>query len=403
MQRFFTKQETQLISRPGGKALSCMTCGLFHDCKSPRMAPYGNFRKKILNIGEAPGEWEDRNGKPWQGKTGRHLQATMKKFGVDLFDDCLNINAVSCRPMEDGENRTPTSNEIDSCRKFVLKCIDQYKPKMIILFGSVSVSSLIGYRWKKELGGITKWRGFTIPDRDFGCWVCPTMHPSFVERGGKVEQTIWEDDLKLFLGLVNTPLFVYNEPEIEIIEDLAVIEKIKGEAAIDYETPAIKPHTAGYKIVSAAVADTLDHTYAFLMPTVRGKQRPFLNFLANKEVGKIAHNMKFEQSWSVNCLNQTVENWVWDTMIASHVIDNRDGITGLKFQVYTSFGIVDYSSQVEEYLKGGDRKDGNAPNRIYELLKQPGGRELLLHYNGLDTIYTKRLSQIQRTDIQLPF
>jgi hypothetical protein len=90
-------------------------------------------------------------------------------------------------------------------------------------------------------------------------------------------------------------------------------------------------------------------------------------------------------------------------MLASHLLDNRDGVTGLKFQVYTSFGIVDYSSQAEEYLKGGDRKDGNAPNRIYELLKQPGGRELLLHYNGLDTIYTKRLAQIQRADIQLPF
>ena len=60
------------------------------------MAPYGNFKKKILNIGEAPAEFEDSKGIPWQGRTGRLLQEAYKKVGIDLFNDCLNINAVSC-------------------------------------------------------------------------------------------------------------------------------------------------------------------------------------------------------------------------------------------------------------------------------------------------------------------
>jgi hypothetical protein len=132
-------------------------------------------------------------------------------------------------------------------------------------------------------------------------------------------------------------------------------------------------------------------------------QRPFLNFLADKTIGKIAHNMKFEQSWSVNCLRQPVENWAWDTMLASHIIDNRDGITSLKFQTYVHFGVIDYASDMDSYLRAVDEKNSNSINRIDELLKQPGGAEMLLKYNGLDTIYTNRLAKMQRSDIQLPF
>lgn len=404
MNRFFTKSQTQSISRPEGRTLSCFSCGLYKHCITPKMEPYGNFKKGILNIGEAPGEFEDKKGRPWQGKTGKLLQETYKKLGIDLFDDCLNINAVSCRPIDpQWGNRTPTNHEIQNCRRFVLSAIDKYKPKIIVLFGNVAVQSVIGHRWKKDLGGITKWRGFRIPDQDFKCWICPTLHPSFVEREGQVEQAIWEQDLKSIISLVGTPIREYKEPDISIIEDLRILEALKHEVAIDYETPAIKPHTNGYRIVSASVAPTTDYVYSFLMPEIRSKQRPFLNLIADDTIGKIAHNMKFEQSWSVNCLYQPVVNWVWDTMLAAHVLDNRDKITSLKFQTYTSFGVIDYDSEIAPYLSGEDSKDANSPNKIYELLKQPGGREMLLRYNGLDSIHTKRLADMQRADILLPF
>jgi uracil-DNA glycosylase len=404
MNRFFTKSQTQSLSRPEGKNLSCFTCGLYKNCKSPKMVPYGNFKKGILNIGEAPGEFEDKKGLPWQGRTGRLLQETYKKLGIDLFEDCLNINAVSCRPMDsEGGNRTPSNIEIETCRRFVLSCIKKYNPKIIILLGNVAVQSLIGYRWKKDLGGITKWRGFRIPDRDFKCWICPTLHPSFIERGGPAEQTVWENDLHGIFSLVKTPLPAYVEPEIEVIENLSVIEKIESESAIDYETTGIKPHAPGHRIISAAVSDDENHAFVFLMPLVRGLQRPFLNFLANPAIGKIGQNIKFEQSWSTTYLLQPVENWVWDTMLATHLLDNRDGITGLKFQVYVNFGIVDYDSDIESFLKAEEEKNSNSINRITELLKQPGGKEKLLKYNGLDAVYTMRLAKIQMTDIQLPF
>jgi DNA polymerase len=234
MEGFFTKKETASKTRPDSKSYSCAACGLYRDCKNPRIKPYGNFKKKILNIGEAPGEYEDLKGKPWQGKTGRLLKQTYEKLGIDLFNDCLNINAVLCRPTtKDGENRAPTNYEAECCRKSILKLINEYKPKVIVLFGNTAVFSLIGHRWKKDLGGIMKWRGWQIPDQDFNAWICPTFHPSYVHRaksnpynydGRTAEETIWVQDLREAILCLKTPFPVYQEPIIKIIKNLSFLD-----------------------------------------------------------------------------------------------------------------------------------------------------------------------------------
>ena len=82
----FAKKETK--KRSDGKSYTCESCGLYKNCTSPRMQPYGNFRKGIMVIGEAPGEVEDEKGMPWQGKTGRYLARFYRRLGIDLFEDC---------------------------------------------------------------------------------------------------------------------------------------------------------------------------------------------------------------------------------------------------------------------------------------------------------------------------
>jgi len=401
MEGFFTAKQTESVSRPDGKNYSCISCGLFKLCKSPKIAPYGKFKKRILNIGEAPGEMEDKNGRPWQGRTGTLLKETYAELGIDLFEDCLNINAVNCRPED---NRQPTNYEIACCRKIVLDVINQYKPHVIVLFGNAAIFSIIGHRWKKSLEGISKWRGWCIPDRDFNAWVCPVFHPSYVERADSKEVfTVWKKDLKEVIKRVNTDLPKYNEPDIEIIEDLSVLNSIKkGNISFDYETTGIKPHATGHRIICASVADSSDHAFVFMMPSTRKERQPFIDLLKNPNVGKMAQNMKFEHAWSLVRLNTEVQNWTWDTMIASHILDNRPGITGLKFQTYVQFGIVDYASDISPFLES-DAGGGNDLNKIQELLTKPKGKESLLHYCGLDAIYEYRLAMLQQSEILLPF
>jgi len=406
MSGFFSKKETQSLQRPDGKMLSCPVCGLYKTALSPRMQPHGNFKKGILNIGEAPGETEDRRGKQWQGKAGKVLKNAYAKLGIDLFDDCLNYNAVNCRPTKDGGNRTPTQLEIECSRKNVLAVINQYKPKVIVLFGVVPLISIIGHRWNEALEGINKWRGFQIPDQDFKAWICPTLHPSFVMRSenNKGIETIWLQDMKKAIELIDIPFPEYKQPEIIIIDDLRVLNEIRPPSTIviDYETTGLKPHAAGHRIVSASVAVSSNKVYAFLMPKKASLRKPFVDLLKNRSIKKVAQNIKYEHNWSKEILHTTVKNWHWDTMLASHILDNRTGITGLKFQTYINFGIVDYSSTVNKYIRA---KESNDLNKVKQYIKTEKGKQELLKYNALDAIHTYRLFEQQELLINniLPF
>jgi DNA polymerase len=405
MEGFFTKKEIGTVN-PDGRSYTCVSCGLFQTCNSPKMEAYGNFKKGILNIGEAPGRVEDKEGKPFQGKTGSLLNHVYKRLGIDLFEDCININAINCYP---GEDHEPSNYEVDCCRRIVMKVIEKYKPKIIVVLGGAALYSIIGDRWSKDLTGITKWRGWTIPDQDLKTWIFPTFHPSFVARTNSKEvDTIWEQDLEQAIRtLHNNPFPVYVEPKITILKDLTPLNDItKGFVAIDYETTGIKPHGAGHKIISASVAVDENNVYAFLMPESRRELSPWINLLKNPNVSKMAHNMKFEEAWSVERLRTNVVPWVWDSMLASHLLDNRPGISGLKFQTYVQFGIIDYSSDTSPYLQAVDNTNANSINKIESLLKIPGGTERLLKYNALDSVFEYRLAMKQRVLIlndDLPF
>lgn len=405
---FFTKAETQSQSRPDGKVYSCASCGLYNDVESPRMEPFGNFSKGIMNIGEAPGATEDKKGKQWQGKVGKSLQRAYKKLGIDLFEDCINVNAIDCRPPD---NRTPTNYEIACCRKRIFEAIKQYKPQTIVLFGNSALQSLLSHRWKSGDLKITKWRGWTIPDRDIGAWICPTFHPSFVTRNqGGLTDTIWMQDLERVIktNIVSFPMWEDETKHVQIIDDLSVLKSLSTRSfpdspvdiiSFDYETTGLKPHAKGHRIICASIATSPTHCYTFMMPKSKKARQPFIDLLADKSIGKMAHNMKFEETWSQVRLGQGVENWQWDSMQAAHILDNRTGITGLKFQVYVNFGVIDYAEEVTPYLKSKNKKDGNSHNRILELLKMPDGKRKLLTYGGLDSLFEFRLAQKQMEEI----
>jgi uracil-DNA glycosylase family 4 len=399
---FFNLQQTESKSRPQGKVLSCASCGLSNGVLSPRMKPFGNFKMGILNIGEAPGAIEDKRGRQWQGRVGKSLQEAYREFDIDLFEDCININAVNCRPPN---NRKPTNQEIACCRKRVLDIISEYQPQVIMLFGEAALQSVIGHRWKKGLGSISKWRGWQIPDRDFKAWICPCYHPSYMERGEEEVETIWFQDLEQGLSMVDEPF--PNPPnedkQVIIAEEGGELETVLRDLvtgsfppdppllSLDIETTGKKPHAEGHRIICWGFCDSPGTAAAFTHPKRRGNLQALKGVLTSK-IGKVAHNMKFEQTWISHLLGYDVENWEWDTMLAAHVLDNRPDITSLKFQAYVNFGVIDYASEVERYLRGVDSKNANSKNTIEKLVSTEQGRRELLTYCGMDALFTYKLA-----------
>ena len=412
MRGFFDKQQLEKTPYKSEKGtLSCVSCGLYKYVMSPRMKPYGKFKKGIMVIGEAPGQEDDKKGKPWQGMTGKFLKRKFRHLGVDLFQDCVSLNAVNCRPVDDkGNNRAPTEHEIACCRQKVIDAIKQYQPKLIILQGAAAVSSVItGYCWKTSRhNGINVWRGWTIPDRTLNAWICPTFHPSFTERqeGEGVVELIWTQDLERAFSKLDEPLPNYREEKecvvisFDIERVLKAILKDKPRLlAFDIEATGLKPYNKeNHRIVTISFCYEEDRSYAIPFPTEEKQLRLLRRVLEHPDIGKIAANMKYEDNWLNFLYNIEVGPWVFDTMQAAHILDNRPGITGLKFQAYIRFGTPDYDSEVEPYLKS---PDSNTPNRVMELVRDETLFRKLLLYNGIDSLVTYRLAILQMKELGL--
>jgi len=407
MRGFFEKTATQLPYRSEKGIHSCASCGLYKSAHSPKMEPYGACEKGIMVIGEGPGEDEDRKGRPWQGRTGHVLQQQYTRLGIDLFRDCVSLNAVNCRPVDKkGFNRPPTEYEIACCRQKVIDAIAQYKPGMIMLHGAGALSSLIGYKWKKDLGGVMKWRGWTIPDREYGAWLCPTFHPSYVERQEEDNEVaiIWERDIQRAFEKVGKPFpFSADEEQRIIVSENPgdVLPMLLKEApplmTIDIETTGLKPYNkAEHQIVAISFCFDVNRAYAIPFPTEKRHLGLLKRILTNPNVGKIAANMKHEDNW-LNVLHGIEVNpWAFDTMQAAHVLDNRPGITGLKFQAYIQFGVLGYDEEVSPYLHSSAP---NIPNRILELTRDKDSFRRLLLYCGMDSLLEFRLAELQMKEM----
>lgn len=106
------------------------------------------FRCDVLFIGEAPGEIEDYNGRPFTGKSGKLLnQIAEEALGLaklDLFVGFTNI--VACYPptteiekQQTGNTvRPPTAAEAKACQERLEECLVSVQPKLVVCVGSVA-------------------------------------------------------------------------------------------------------------------------------------------------------------------------------------------------------------------------------------------------------------------------
>ena len=414
MKGFFTKEQTQSTTRPDGKTYSCASCGIYRSSKTPKMKAYGKFKKGILNIGTAPESIDDQYGKPFQGEAGRLIGQELEQLGVNLFEDCLNTNAVNCLPIgEEGVSRPPTGYEISCCRRSVDTLINDREPRVIILYGAAAIRSVLGTRWIKErdLNNVDLWRGFIIPDRTYNAWVCPVFDPAFLlEKDGHPEMmAIWRQDLKRAIDMEGVPLPKVEDERKQIIvtDDVEgvltkIVEDCQGATqkhliAFDIETSGLKPYDRRVHQI-ACISFCYEKGKAYCIPGPKNKHERALlrKVLSNPEIGKIAANMKFEDTWMKVLTHINVQSWAWDTMQAAHVLDNRPGITGLKFQSFVQFGLVGYESNINAYLKG---PDSNTPNRISEVLDSATLRRELMVYCGIDSLMTYQLALLQMKQI----
>jgi len=96
----------------------------------------GPEKATLLFIGEAPGWYEDQQGRPFVGPAGQYLEELLAS--IDLKRDQVYIaNVIKCRPPS---NRDPLPAEIQTCSKWLNHQIDLIRPKMIVTLGRYSMA-----------------------------------------------------------------------------------------------------------------------------------------------------------------------------------------------------------------------------------------------------------------------
>lgn len=147
----------------------CNLCALRRTCSGPVWGE-GDPRSPYWLIGEAPGETEDHDKRPFVGKAGEELNGNYllrNGLGRDLF---YITNLVKCRPPA---NRDPKPEEISACWKAHLECeLQKCCPEAVIgTLGRFASREVLG----KEID-MSMYHG--VPLRALGRIVVPIFHPA---------------------------------------------------------------------------------------------------------------------------------------------------------------------------------------------------------------------------------
>ena len=173
------------------KCLNCRKCGLCNT-RTNIVFSDGIPNQKLMLIGEAPGFYEDKQGKPFVGKAGQLLDKIFASVKLYREKDVYICNTIKCRPPE---NRNPLPDEKAACWEYLKAQIDIIRPKIILLCGNVAVQSILG-----DIGGITKIRGkwYQGGENVHGAKLMPIFHPSYLLRNdsrekGSPKWLMWQD------------------------------------------------------------------------------------------------------------------------------------------------------------------------------------------------------------------
>ncbi|OYQ32316.1 uracil-DNA glycosylase [Niveispirillum lacus] len=162
----------------------------------------GSRQARIMLIGEAPGENEDRQGLPFVGPAGQLLDRMLGAIGLDRHadDPAKAVYITNMLPWRPPGNRSPTDSEIAACMPFMVRHIELLSPDFLIFAGGISAKAMLN-----RTEGITRLRGRWFDYGSAGLTktvpAMPMLHPAYLLRNPDAKREAWKDLLALKLRL----------------------------------------------------------------------------------------------------------------------------------------------------------------------------------------------------------
>lgn len=143
----------------------------------------GNPAARIVVVGEAPGQEEDRTGRPFVGRAGRLLDLLLLSAGYPRADVYI-CNVLKCRPPG---NRNPLADEVAACTgTWLYAQLGAIAPRVLIAVGKFAAQTLCAS--EESIGRL---RGRM---HDFnGTPLIVTYHPAYLLRSPDMVRVAWQD------------------------------------------------------------------------------------------------------------------------------------------------------------------------------------------------------------------
>ena len=151
----------------------------------------GNPAGRVMIIGEAPGEEEDAQGRPFVGRAGQLLDQMFAAIGMgrevpDAGRAVYIGNVLKWRPPG---NRRPSPDEIALSLPFLRRQVELADPEVLVLMGNTPCLAAL------HREGILRLRGTWT--EAFGRPALPMTHPAYLLRNPIAKREAWADLLSL--------------------------------------------------------------------------------------------------------------------------------------------------------------------------------------------------------------
>lgn len=181
-------------------ALGCKGCHLW-ELGSQTVFGEGPKDASAMFVGEAPGDQEDKHGKPFVGPAGHILDQALEAAGIDRSTAYLTNAVKHFKWQARGKRRihqNPNWTEVTACRPWLEAELAVIRPRVLVLLGATAAQSLLGREFR-----VTQHRGELLAS-DLAEAVTATVHPSSILRGQPEQREAsfnsFVDDLKVVAG-----------------------------------------------------------------------------------------------------------------------------------------------------------------------------------------------------------
>ena len=183
------------------RAAGCQACDLW---KTGTQTVFGEGAKQseVMLVGEQPGDYEDREGRPFVGPAGQLLDRALDEAGIDRRLAYVTNVVKHFKWQARGKRRIhqkPNWAEMTACRPWLEAELQVVKPNVLVCLGATAAQALLGRDFR-----VSRQRGQLV-ESPLAPRVMATVHPSSILRADDREAEMAEfvTDLRRVAALLD--------------------------------------------------------------------------------------------------------------------------------------------------------------------------------------------------------